>query len=396
MTAERSGAQPSAGPGRALRVLHLTSSFPRHAGDHVAPFLLDLARAQHAAGLEVAVLAPHDRGARRTEDFGGVGVHRFRYASDHWERLSYRGGLLGRSRTPAGLALVPVFFAGFTISALRLARRFRPDVLHAHWWLPAGLCASLASRLLGLPLVVTLHGTDVHLLRSALLRRIGLNVLRRAALVAVVSEDLHRLAVDSLGLAPEQVVVLRMPVSRVPDPQPSPTGDPVRLVAAGRLSVEKGFDVLLEAVALAVADGVDVRLDLVGSGPEHDRLAALAAELDGRVRLIPAQPRDALWQLMDAAQVLVVPSRREGLGLVALEAIARGRPVIASRAGGLPEAVCDGVDGVLVEPEDARALADALRKLPLTAPTGAALERHAPAGVGEAHRAEYERLLTRR
>ena len=88
MTAERSGAQPSAVSGRALRVLHLTSSFPRSAGDHVAPFLLDLARAQQAAGLEVAVLAPHDQGARRTEDLDGVGVHRFRDASDHCERMS--------------------------------------------------------------------------------------------------------------------------------------------------------------------------------------------------------------------------------------------------------------------------------------------------------------------
>ena len=396
MTAWRSGARPSASPRQALRVLHLTSSFPRHPGDHVAPFLLDLARAQSEAGLEVAVLAPHDPGALRAEDVGSVGVHRFRYAPDRWERLSYRGGLLGRSRTAAGLALVPVFFAGFTLSALRLAKRFRPDVLHAHWWLPAGLCALLASRLLGLPLVVTLHGTDVHLLRSPVLRRVGLAVLRRAALVAVVSEDLHRLAVESLGLPPEQVVVLRMPVTRVAEPSPPPSGEPVRLVAAGRLSVEKGFDVLLEAMALAVADGLDVRLDLVGSGPEHGRLATLAATLDGRVRLIPAQPRDALWERMDAAQVLVVPSRREGLGLVALEAIARGRPVIASRAGGLPEAVCDGVDGVLVPPEDPRALADALRKLPLSPPTGAALERHAPAGVGQAHRVEYERLLARR
>jgi len=395
VTAQRPGAPQSTALGRELRVLHLTSSFPRSAGDHVAPFLLDLARAQQSAGLEVAVLAPHDAGARRTEDLDGVGVHRFRYATDRWERLSYRSGLLGRSRTPAGLALVPVFFAGFTVSTLRLARRFRPDVLHAHWWLPAGLCALLASRMLGLPLVVTLHGTDVHLLRSRVLRRVGLAVLRRAALVAVVSEDLHRLAVESLGLPPEQVVVLRMPVTRVADPAPPPSGDPVRLVAAGRLSVEKGFDVLLEAVGLAVQDGLDVHLDLVGSGPEHGRLTDLAAGLDGRVRMIPAQPRDALWERMDAAQVLVVPSRREGLGLVALEAIARGRPVIASRAGGLPEAVCDGVDGVLVEPEDPRALADALHKLPLAAPTGAALERHAPAGVGAAHRTEYERLLSR-
>jgi glycosyltransferase involved in cell wall biosynthesis len=377
-----------------VRVLHLTSSFPRGAGDHVGPFLLDLARAQHDDGLDVAVLAPHDPGFAREEDLDGVRVHRFRYAPQRWERLAYRGGLLGQARTPAGLVLLPVFFAAFALSALVLARRFRPHVLHAHWWLPSGLCALLASRLAGVPLVVTLHGTDVHLLRHSAVRRVALAVLRRAALVVVVSEDLHRLAVEALGLAPEQVLVLRMPVARVRTPAPVPDGGPITLVAAGRLSAEKGFDVLLEAVSLAVRDGLDVRLDLVGSGPERERLARLAGRLDGRVRLWPAESREALWQRIDEAQVMVVPSRREGLGLIALEAVARGRPVIASRAGGLPEVVADGVDGVLVPPGDARALADALRKLPLPAPAGAALGRHAPETVAAAHRAAYERVLS--
>jgi glycosyltransferase involved in cell wall biosynthesis len=376
-----------------VRVLHLTSSFPRSSGDHVAPFLLDLARAQRCDGLDVAVLAPHDEGAPRSGDLHGIGVHRFRYAPARLERLAYRGGLLGRSRTPAGLALLPVFFAAFVLASVRLARHFKPHVLHAHWWLPAGVCGLVTSRLTGVPLVVTLHGTDAHLLRHGLLRRVGGAVLRRAALVVVVSEDLRRSVVDVLGLPPDRVQVLRMPVERVLPVSAGSTDGPLRLVAAGRLSEEKGFDVLLEAVRLAVADGLDVRLELVGSGPEHDRLAALAAGLDGRVQLTPAQPRAALWERMDAAQVLVVPSRREGLGLVALEAIARGRPVIASRVGGLPETVRDGVDGVLVPPEDPRALADALHRMPLAAPAGAALLQHAPDAVAHAHRRAYERVL---
>jgi len=381
----------------AVRVLHLTSSFPRSEGDHVAPFLLDLVRAQRCDGLDVAVLAPHDQGAPRSGALHGVGIHRFRYAPARFERLAYRGGLLGRSRTPAGLALLPVFFVAFTVASVRLARRFRPDVLHAHWWLPAGICGLVASRLTGVPLVVTLHGTDVHLLRHGLLRRLGGLVLRHAALVVVVSEDLRRSVVAALGLPVDRVQVLRMPVERVAvldsAVRTAPSGGPLRLVAAGRLSDEKGFDVLLEALVLAVAEGLDVQLELVGSGPEHSRLAALAARLDGRVRLIPAQPRAALWERMDAAQALVVPSRREGLGLVALEAIARGRPVIASRVGGLPETVRDGVDGVLIPPEDPRALADALHRLRLETPTGDALARHAPGEVAAAHRGAYERLL---
>lgn len=372
-----------------MRVLHLSSSFPRSAQDHVAPFLLDLARAQQDAGVMVAVLAPHDPGTATQERLDGVDVHRFRYAPDRLERLAYRGGLLGQARTPAGLLLVPVFFVSFTLATLRLTRRLRPDVLHAHWWLPAGLCALLAARLTRTPLVVTLHGSDVHLLRHRPVRWVGATVLRRADAVAVVSEDLRRRLVEVLGVAEAKVLVLRMPVTAGGPATPLPPGPPVRLLAAGRLSPEKGFDVLLQALSIAVADGLDARLELVGSGPEWERLAGLAAPLGGRVAMLPAEPRAQLWRRMERAHALVVPSRREGLGLVALEALARGCRVLASRVGGLPEVVLDGEDGVLVAPDDVAALAGALVELaaadPAGPPRGRALEAHAPSEIAQAH-----------
>ena len=105
--------------------------------------------------------------------------------------------------------------------------------------------------------------------------------------------------------------------------------------------------------------------------------------------------RAQLWALMDDAHALIVPSRREGLGLVAAEALARGRPVVASRAGGLPELLTAPGGGILVPPEDVRALAAALGRLPLPAPTPAALGRRAPSAVGADHRAAYEALLDR-
>lgn len=379
-----------------MRVLHLTSSFPRSVDDHVAPFLLDLARAQVQAGLDVAVLAPHDPGAARHERLDGIEVHRFRYGPDSAERLAYRGGLLGRARTASGVLALPLFFLAFAFATLRLTRRLRPDVLHAHWWLPGGLCAAPASRLTRTPLLLTLHGSDVHLLRHRPVRWCGSAVLGQAATVAAVSEDLRETLGQVLGPS-RQVTVLRMPVVRMPDPAPAPVSPPLRLLAAGRLSPEKGFDVLLSALRLALADGLDATLELVGSGPEHDRLVRLAAPLGGRVRLRPAESRDQLWRRMDLAHAVVVPSRREGLGLVALEALGRGRPVIASRVGGLPGVVLDESDGLLVRADDPRALADALRAFaaaaPAGPPTGRALDAHAPERVGRLHAAAYAALV---
>ena len=270
-----------------VRVLHLTSSFPRDARDHVAPFLLDLAHAEQEAGLDVAVLAPHDKGLPTIDTVAGVEVHRFRYGPAFVERLSYRGGLVGSSRRVGGLML-PIYLASFVRAAEKAARDFRPDVIHAHWWLPAGLCSLPTARRLDVPLVVTIHGSDAHLLRYQALRRLALHVLHRASLVATVSEDLRRqIEVIDPRL---RTMVLRLPIPEMAPPVPMPPDPPLRLLAAGRLSPEKGFDVLIEAMRIAVEHGLDVRLDIVGSGPERRNLGLLAAPLGDRVTLIPALP----------------------------------------------------------------------------------------------------------
>ncbi len=374
-----------------VRVLHLTSSFPRDARDHVAPFLLDLAHAEQEAGLDVGVLAPHDHGLPTVDTVAGVEVHRFRYGPAFVERLSYRGGLLGSSRRVGGLML-PVYLASFAAAAEKAARDFRPDVIHAHWWLPAGLCALPVARRLDVPLIITVHGSDVHLLRYRALRTVASHVMHRASLVATVSEDLQR---QILEFDPRlHTAVLRLPIGEQPPPVPMPTDPPLRLLAAGRLSREKGFDVLIEAMRIAVGHGLDVRLDIVGSGPERRQLALLAAPLGDRVQLIPALPHAELMRRLDDVHALVAPSRREGLGMVALEAFTRGRPVVASRVGGLAESVEDGVDGYLVPPEDPIALAAAIARLPFGPPKGTATLRHSPIEVGRSHLEAYASLVS--
>ncbi len=371
-------------------MLHLTSSFPRDARDHVAPFLLDLAHAEQEAGLDVAVLAPHDKGLPTIDTVAGVEVHRFRYGPAFLERLSYRGGLVGSSRRVGGLML-PIYLASFVRAAEKAARDFRPDVIHAHWWLPAGLCSLPTARRLDVPLVVTIHGSDAHLLRYQALRRLALHVLHRASLVATVSDDLRRqIEVIDPRL---RTMVLRLPIAEMAPPVPMPSDPPLRLLAAGRLSPEKGFDVLIEAMRIAVEHGLDVRLDIVGSGPERRNLGLLAAPLGDRVTLIPALPHAELMRRLDGVHALVAPSRREGLGMVALEAFTRGRPVVASRVGGLAESVTDGVDGYLVPPEDPVALAAALARLPMGPPVGAARLRHSPIEVGRSHLEAYASLV---
>jgi glycosyltransferase involved in cell wall biosynthesis len=184
--------------------------------------------------------------------------------------------------------------------------------------------------------------------------------LRRAAHVVCPSGFLRDIALG-WGLDPARVSV-------VPNASPSPPGqlpeppplDRPALAFAGRLTAAKSLGVLLDAVARV--EGVS--LVVAGDGEERERVAARAAELglDGRVRLAGALPREEVLALLAAADAVVLSSAWENFPHVLVEALALGTPVIATRVGGVPEIVEDGVSGLLVPPGDADALAGAVRR----------------------------------
>jgi colanic acid/amylovoran biosynthesis glycosyltransferase len=193
--------------------------------------------------------------------------------------------------------------------------------------------------------------------------------------------------------------VLRMPLATgvipgVGGPAPFPPRPPLRMLCAGRLMPEKGFDLAIAAANLLADRGVEVSLDIMGDGPLRGSLEAAAAAARAPVRVLPGG-RSELWEAIDAAHVVLAPSRREGLGLVALEALARGRPVIATRVGGLVEVVECPDDGALVAPEDAGALAKAVEELAIAHPRARAAAAHSPEAVIEAHLRAYQRAAGR-
>ncbi|MHB8467202.1 MAG: glycosyltransferase [Acidimicrobiales bacterium] len=358
-----------------MRVLHVTSTFPRADGDTTGPFLADLVAAQRDAGIDVSVLAPHAPGVSSSVE--GVPVRRFRYGPVRLERLAYGPGLLAVGRTASGSAMIPAYLAAMAAATRAEVRRLRPDVVHAHWWLPGGLAAALQPT----PFVLTLHGSDVAI--APRLRRLARWVLSRAAAVVAVSDALAEEAAQTIG--GPAVGVAPMPVVIAPASMPGPPRS--GLLAVGRLTPEKGFDVLIDAMARIRPD---TTLDVIGDGP---LMAGLRARATDRVRFLGALPRAEYHARLRAASALVVPSRREGLGLVAVEAILAGTPVVASAVGGLPSVVCaDG--GILVPPDDAVALAHALDHVSSLLPPGplalAAAARHEPAAVVRAHLALYE------
>jgi glycosyltransferase involved in cell wall biosynthesis len=393
-----------------VRVLHVTSTYPRAPGDRTGPFLADLVGVERDAGLDVRVVAPSGPGVVAMD-----GVARFRYGPARAEVLAYRGGLMSAS-SGARAVMVPPYVASMAATAAREARRWRADVVHAHWWLPGGLAAIPAGRAAHAPVVVTLHGSDVALAHRGYARPLARAVARRAAAVSAVSVALAEEASELLGV---EVRVTAMPVmvaaaeqaehaasaaSAASDASVAPGGEARRgVVAVGRFAPEKGFDVLLDALRVA-----PVPLTLVGSGPLEAALRDQARGLE--VRFTGDVGRPELHALLAGAAAVVVPSRREGLGLVAVEAILLGTPVIASHTGGLPEAlgafgsaapsygeVLEVPGGLLVPPAHVGALASALERAATLGPPAplavAGAARHRPDAVAAHHIALYESLL---
>jgi glycosyltransferase involved in cell wall biosynthesis len=146
------------------------------------------------------------------------------------------------------------------------------------------------------------------------------------------------------------------------DAEPAPMPDDPVALFVGVLEPSKGVDILLDAFAEVLRRVPTSELWIVGDGPQRSELGRQVDRLgiETAVRLFGARPRTDLPGLFDEARVLVLPSRSEGLGRVIVEAMARGRPVVASRVGGVVELVEDGVTGLLVPPEDPAGLAEAL------------------------------------
>lgn len=272
--------------------------------------------------------------------------------------------------------------AGSPAKQLRLARRslaealrFRPDVVYAHYLVPAGALAALAAATARAPLVVTAHGRDVR--NVGTIRGVAATtrlVVRRARTVIAVSDYLRR---ELLARVPEaagktEVISSGVDLARFRGSDAAEararvgwTGDPPFFLCVGTLEERKNVVRLADAFT-QVGEG---SLAFVGDGPLRTAL-----EARDRVRLVGRVPHDVVADWVAAADVLCLPSVVEPLGQALLEAMASERSVVATRVGGPPEFVTPEA-GVLVDPLSVESIADGLRRAAeLPRPNAAARE----------------------
>lgn len=347
-----------------MRVLFVTHNYPRFPGDAAGSFLHTLAVALRGVGVAVRVVAPAERGEANGSELDGIAVQRVRYAPAAWETLAYAGTMAAQvQRDWSARAAMAGMLMGLARAGDLQARRWRADVLHAHWWFPAGLALSMPLVGGHRPLVVTMHGSDVRLASGtswapALMRR----VLARAARTVTVSDFLA----DSVARAgAPRPVVIPMPVrAELFPPRSDPEWRqvmPGRVLFVGRPSAQKGLRDLLDAMRQLPRS----TLDVIGDGPERPMLEVYAREIGvaDRVRWLGHLPQQELGAHYRAASAVAIPSREEGLGLVAVEAQLSGAPVVAWDSGGLRDVVEHGTTGWLVPPDDETALAKRLEEV---------------------------------
>jgi glycosyltransferase involved in cell wall biosynthesis len=253
----------------------------------------------------------------------------------------------------------------------RLLAVLEPDLVHTHL-AAAGVLARLAARWRRVPRVVTtLHNlSDWEEKRQSPLRWLDRRTLPLADVVVTVSEAIRRaVARVQPGLAERTVTVhngvpLEVLTARA-DRGAARTALgylPEQFVvgAVARLDPRKGLDTLVEAMAIASRERPELRVLIVGDGPERGRLEELARTLGIESRLRIVRNHVEVRSMLAAMDLFAAPSRTEGLGMAIIEALAAGVPVLGSAVGGIPEVVEDGVCGRLLPPQQTRSWAEAL------------------------------------
>lgn len=353
-----------------MKILVVTSTFPRWHGDTDPTFVYELSKRLVDANTEVHILAPHTRCAQVMEQLDGLTVHRFRYFFERWETLAYSTGMLDKLRAnPFNYLLVPFFLVGMTLAVYQMVKKENFSVVHAHWLIPQGFACAAALRVLRDPpkLVCTSHGADLFGLRGFMPQLVKRWVISQSQNITVVSNymrDYLRAVLDP-GCYP-QVLPMGVDLDHRFAPLPSVPRQPNELIFVGRLVEKKGLTFLLQALVLVRKTFPDIHLWVVGDGPLRQELAQQATKLDieNTTSFQGSVTQEELPRFYSRAAIAIIPSivassgDQEGLGLVTVEAMGCGCAVIASDLPAIRDVVNPGKNGLLVDPANAAAIAE--------------------------------------
>ena len=387
--AEQSGVQ---------KVLVIGSVYPRFHEDAEVPWLRTSIAHLKKAGLDIQVLAPAYKGLK-SHEIDGVKVNRFRYAPAKWEFLTHEEGAPSKMANKPWLQLlaIPYIISGF-FKCIKICRKFKPDIIHAHWPFPHAYIALGAAKLFKIPLVLNFHGAELLLIRKKKWVKPLLKFAISQAQAVFANSSFTAGKIKAL----RNVDVEWSPYGTTLETgtgnaEPHPINSKFKILFVGRHIERKGIRYLIEAAKYLPRDQFEIRIVGVGDLTEQLKMQADALchpelyetkNFSSQVELCPlgsseTESKDlpaeiiftgklspeALANEYKSANVFTLPAivdskgDTEGLGVVLIEAMELGLPIVASNVGGIPDVVIDGETGILVPEKDPEALANAYKRL---------------------------------
>ena len=365
-----------------MKVCLLTHAYPRFSTDTTAPFVEMTAETLQKHGVDITVLTPDTAEFDRTATDHSVNLQTYRYFFPRrLQRLGYSNTLINDCDLKRYVYLLaPFMFLSGIFQLFWLHRKHRFDLIHAFWLLPNGFMGAVMSKLCGVPLMVALRGSDIFISKqNPVFRAMARWTLKQATMVTSVTPaffpDLEEFGVPSekMRLIPNgshptlfpapshsELVALRQRLS-IPE-------EDVVIFGLGRIVLKKGFDILIQALPLVREKVSNVTFIIGGDGTDLGRLETMAKALgvSKHVRFPGTIKRTDVPVYFHLCDISTLPAifdpkgNVDGCPNVVLEAMACGKPVVATNISGIPVVVKDGKTGILVEEKNVEALADAL------------------------------------
>ena len=358
---------------RGSKILVMSTTFPRWKNDSIPRFVYDLSN-RLASAYSITILAPHFTGALKEETMEKMHVRRFVYfIPESMQKLCYEGGMMpNMQKSLLAKIQIPLLLISEFFSAYKIINMEKISMLHAHWMLPQGLVGILLKKIFKIKLLVTIHGSDIFALNSLLFRKMQHLVLKNsdfitANSIATKNELLRRFPKYSnkIRIIPMGIDINLFKKSNVKKPKKHRKNR--ILLFVGRLSDQKGLQYLIDSMPEVLRHDTSAKLLIIGEGAYKAMLEQKIKDkgLGKNVEFLGSMPPSEIAKYHNLADVFILPSLSgktgtEALGLSLLEAMSSGCAVIGTNVGGIPFAIKNGHNGILVNQRNPHELSNAI------------------------------------
>lgn len=361
-----------------IKILVLTTTFPRYKGDYTPAFVLELSKEIRNKGFEIIILAPHHKNSKFFEIMEGITVFRFPYFFPlSLQKLCYEGGIMRNIKKSFFAKIqIPLFFLSYFYFAYKIIKKFKIDIIHSHWIIPSGLVGAFLKKIFKIKHLATAHAIDVYTLEKLPFKKILAEFIYKnseylVCVSSILKEKILNILNEKFSREKNKIFIKPMGAKISFKKEIKSNKEKFNVIFLGRFVEKKGVKYLIYAFKKVSSFYENVQLLIGGTGPLEKEIKELVKNLhlEKFVKFLGWISREKIPEILSEADVLVVPSiiteegDTEGLPTVILEAMGAGVPVVASDVGGIKDVIKNGVNGILVPQRDIDALAEAIISL---------------------------------